>query len=189
MQAGKTMNGDAGRGRGRARWRPWMWGLAACLLLAPWLAMRLTDQVRWSGFDFAVFGGMLLVACSACELAAWRSRDPAYRAGFGLAVLSGFLLAWINLAVGIVGSEGNRANLLFFAVLAVGLAGALVARLRPRGMVHALRATALAQVLVALAVWPDEARVVVPLTVVFALLWLAAAWLFGRAARRVSRVR
>ena len=40
--------------------RPVVWGGAALLLLAPWLAMRLTDDVAWTGGDFAVFGAMLL---------------------------------------------------------------------------------------------------------------------------------
>ena len=38
---------------------------------------------------------------------------------------------------------------MYFGVLAVGMAGALIARLRPRGMARALFATALAQALVA----------------------------------------
>ncbi len=54
-----------------------------------------------------------------------------------------------NGAVGIIGSEDNDANMLYFGVLAVGVVGALMARFRPIGMMLALIATALAQMLVA----------------------------------------
>ena len=55
------------------------------------------------------------------------------------------MLVWINLAVGIIGSEDNPANLMYGGVLAVGVAGAVAARFRPGGMARALAATALAQ--------------------------------------------
>ena len=51
----------------------------------------------------------------------------------------------INLAVGVIGSEENPANLMFGGVLAVGIVGAVVARFRPRGMARALVSTAVAQ--------------------------------------------
>ena len=44
--------------------RPLAWGGALVLLAAPWVAMRFTDQVAWSGGDFAVFGALLLGALS-----------------------------------------------------------------------------------------------------------------------------
>jgi hypothetical protein len=52
-------------------------------------------------------------------------------------------------AVGIIGSEDNNANSMYFGVLAVGIIGAIIARFRPHGMARALFATALAQALVA----------------------------------------
>ena len=58
------------------------------------------------------------------------------------------LLVWINLAVGIIGSEDNPVNLLYFWVLFIGIIGATIARLRPQGMARALFVTAFAQALV-----------------------------------------
>jgi hypothetical protein len=46
--------------------------------------------------------------------------------------------------VGIIGSENNPVNLLYFWVLFIGIIGATIARLRPRGMAWAMFATALA---------------------------------------------
>ena len=55
----------------------------------------------------------------------------------------------VNVAVGIIGSEDNKANLMYGGVLVVGAIGAIVARFKPEGMARVLFATALAQTLVA----------------------------------------
>ena len=76
------------------------------------------------------------------ELAARKTGNTAYRSGVGLALLAAFLLVWVNGAVGIIGSEDNDANVVYYGVLAVGLIGALIARFEPQGMSRAMIATA-----------------------------------------------
>jgi hypothetical protein len=76
------------------------------------------------------------------------SNRNAYRAAAGVAFAAALILVWMNLAVGLIGSEDNLANSMYVGVLAVGIIGAIVARLRPHGMARALFATALAQALV-----------------------------------------
>ena len=76
-------------------------------------------------------------------------QNLAYRAAGAAALGSGLLLLWSNLAVGLIGSEDERANLMYFGVLAVGIAGAFIARFQPQGMAVALFATAAAVGLVA----------------------------------------
>lgn len=165
-------------------WRWAMWGSAAALLLLPAVAMRVGNNgVNWTGSDFAVFGTMLLIACGACELGVWLSRDRAYRAGFGVAVVAGFLLTWINLAVGIIGSEDNLANGVFFGVLLVGAIGALVARFKPQGMARALVVTAIAQALAGVVALIQGSVEGVGLSAFFAVVWLGSAALFRKAAR------
>ena len=73
----------------------------------------------------------------------------AYRAAVGVALAAAFILVWLSLGVGIIGADGDPANLMYFGVLAVGIVGAVIARFRPPGMARALFATALAQALVA----------------------------------------
>jgi hypothetical protein len=73
----------------------------------------------------------------------------AYRAAVGVALAAAFILVWLSLGVGIIGADGDPANMMYFGVLAVGIIGAIVARFRPHGMARALFATALAQALVA----------------------------------------
>jgi hypothetical protein len=182
-----TGNGRDRAGWGGSRWRIAVWGGAALVLLVPLVAMRFTCEVVWGPLDFAVFGAMLAAACGSFELAARATGNRAYRGAVGVGVGAAFLLVWINLAVGILGDEGDPANLTFFGVLAVGAAGAFVARFRPRGMARALVLTALAQALAgAIALIGGLGAEAVLLSGFFAALWLTSAWLFQRAARRRS---
>ncbi len=179
--AGST---DSGGGRRGSRWRIAVWGTAAFLLLLPLVAMQFTREVAWTPLDFIVAGFMLLAACGSFEFGARMSSNSAYRAGLGIAVVAGFLLVWINLAVGIIGTEENPANLMFGGVLMVAAIGALIARFRPRGMARALVATAIAQALVAaIAVVAESGLEAVALSAFFAALWLTSAGLFRKAAR------
>ncbi|PVM83815.1 hypothetical protein [Caulobacter endophyticus] len=173
-----------GRMRRGSRWTLLVWGGAAGLLALPAIAMRFTAEVNWTAGDFLAMGAMLLVAAGLVELAVRLSGDIAYRLGACVAVAASFLLIWINLAVGIVGSEDNRANQLFAGVLATALLGAVLAGFRPAGMARAMVAAAVAQGLVCLTVFAMGQGLILAATGVFAGLWLAAAALFARAARK-----
>ena len=178
----------AARGNGHAnRLRPIIWGGAAGLLLVPAAAMRLLPDagVHWSGMDFLVMGALLAGACGLYELGARLGRARAYRAGFGLAVLTGFLTVWVNLAVGMLGAENDIVNLVFAGVLVVAFVGSLLASFRPAGMARAMAAAAVAQLLavgIGLAMREFRPNELV-LTAMFALPWLASAALFRKAAR------
>ncbi len=183
MNSTMTM-GNGGRRNGL---RPFVWGTAACLLALPWFAMRFFPQagVEWTAFDFTVMGTLLAVACGLYELGAWLSGNLAYRAGFGLAVLTGFMTVWVNLAVGMLGAPFNEANLMFAGVLSIAALGALIARFKPHGMGLAMTTAGIAQLLAAgaghvLLAWPEWREIV--LTALFALPWFASAMLFRRAA-------
>lgn len=175
-----TEDTEHGAGRRSRRWRLALWGTAAGLWLLPLLAMRFTAEVAWGPLDVAMFGAMLIAACGSFELAARASGSHTYLAAVAIALATAFVLVWANLAVGLIGSEDEPANLLYYGVLAVGIVGALLARFRPRGMARALVATAIAQALVAL--FAGTAHTLL-LTAPFLVLWLASAGLFRRAAR------
>ena len=176
--AGNPGNSGGRRGSG---WRIAAWGSAALLLLTPLVAMQFTEKVNWDEADFLVFGAMLFGALGTFELAARRTGDRAYRAAVGVALAAAFLIVWLNLAVGIIGAEGNPANLMFAAVLAVGLIGAVLARFQPAGMARALVATALAQALVAVIALVHGSAGGFLLSGFFTALWLVSAWLFRKA--------
>ena len=176
-------NAQHHRPRSWSRWRLAAWSAAAALLLLPAVAMQFTEEVRWGPADFAFAAALVGAVGLGCELAARRTVNRAYRAAVGVALAAAFVLVWANAAVGVIGSEDHPANLMVYGVPAVGIAGALAARFRPRGMARALAATALAQLLVAvvaLRAGPGSAGLI---TLGFAVLWLASAWLFRKAAR------
>ncbi|MEM1176128.1 MAG: hypothetical protein AAGA33_11415 [Pseudomonadota bacterium] len=151
--------------------------------------------MNWDMLDFLVFGGMISALLLIIFVARRNSRSPAYRFAMALAGVGGFLVAWINGAVGIIGNEENEANLLFFGVLALGAVGALLARLRAAGMAKVLFTMAVAQIGVATfaialdlgassPAWPQS---LVMMTAVFTFFWLTSALLFGRAAKAERR--
>jgi hypothetical protein len=98
---------------------------------------------------FAVVGALIFGIGFTYELVT-RNRDAiAYRAAVGIAFAAGFLLLWGNL---VQMADVNPAAAMYFGVPVVGIIGAVVARLRPKGMARALFVTALAQALVVAAV-------------------------------------
>ncbi len=114
----------------------------------------------------------------------------AYRSAVGVALAAALILVWLSLGVGIIGADGDPANLMYFGVLAVGIIGALIARFQPRGMTRALFATALAQALVAVIVlifglglpWSPPVEIL-GLNGFFVSLFVGSALLFRYAAR------
>lgn len=177
-----TGNGNNMAARRGSRWSLLVWGAAAGLLLLPLVAMQFTHEVAWTAFDFAVFGTMLAVACGIFELAVRLSGSFAYRAGVGVAVVAGFLLVWVNLAVGMIGDEDNPANLMFAGILAIGVIGAVVAKFRAGGMARTLVVMALAQIGAGVVALMIDGYMAFVLIGGFSVLWLISAWLFGKAA-------
>lgn len=162
--------------------RPAAWSLAVTLLALPAVAMQFTDEVNWSIGDFIAMGVMIGGAGLLLEIAVRLSGHWAYRAGALVAVLTSFFIIWVNLAVGIIGSEDNDLNLMFVGVLGTAMGGTIIAGFGARGMRNAMVATAGAQLVVAI-VAAAYGYNIVPISIGLAGLWLMAAALFGRAAR------
>lgn len=164
-------------------WRVAGWGTAVALILLPLVAMRFTDEVAWTASDF-VFAVLLIGSVGiACELVVRMTGNAPYRAAVAVALLTGFLIVWSNLTVGIIGDEDDPANLAFFGIVAVAIAGAFVARLRPGGMAHALFATAFAQLLVSAVALLAHMDLPVGIAIFFVGMWLIAGLLFRAAAK------
>ena len=186
----KTMK----RIRSRIRRQMWYVALAtSAILMVPLVAMVFTNDVKWNLFDFIVMGSLLFGTGLTYVMMSRVLDNIAYRTAVGVAVVAGLLLIWMNLAVGIIGSEDNPANLLYGGVLAIGIIGAGVARFQPRGMSHTLFATAFAQMLVpviALVFWrsslnePPGTVGTFILNAFFAALFVVSGLLFRRVVQK-----
>ncbi|ADU14964.1 hypothetical protein [Asticcacaulis excentricus] len=163
-------------------WRRGVWSAALLLWLVPLIAMRVTTQVQWTAFDFAVFGAMLIAGAGAFDLVTRLSGSLVFRAAAGVALLGAFLLVWINLAVGMLGSEDNPANLIYALALAVGGIGAVLVRFQARGLAGVMLAVAGVQAAVAIASYVLGYEALV-LNGSFVAIWLLSAWLFHMAAK------
>jgi hypothetical protein len=163
------------------------------ILLVPLWANHNIEGWNWSPLDFVFMGALLFGTGLTYELVARVGGTVAYRAAVAIACIAGFLLVWINAAVGIIGDDDlDGPNAMFVGVLAIGLIGAFIARFQPRGMSRALLATALAHALVpvlALIFWtrtvmsePPGVVGVFVLNGFFVALWGASALLFRQAA-------
>lgn len=175
----------------RNGWRIARWGAAAALLCVPAIAMQFGDEVNWGPEDFIFMGGMLALALGAYELLSIKAANAAYRVASALAVLGIFLLIWISLAVGIIGDDGNDSDVMYLAVLAIGIGGSAIARLRAAGMAYTVFAMAGAQILIAAIavaaqlgaegpIWPRD---VLGVTAILSGIWFLSGALFRHSER------
>jgi len=164
--------------------------VGVALATASILLVPLLTAPAWNLFDFVFAGALIFGTGLTFVLAARKAGNIAYRVAVGVALAAAFILVWVTGAVGIIGSEDNNANLMYFGVLAVGIIGAVIARFRPHGMARALFATALAQALVAVIVlifglglpWSPPLEILA-LNGFFLALFVGSALLFRYAAR------
>jgi hypothetical protein len=187
MEGAKAMGNEANRidaGR-KSPWRAAAWGLAALVLLTPLAAMQFTRDVAWTVGDFIFAGLMIGLVGIAYELAVRASGKRGYRAGVAVALGAAFLTIWANGAVGMIGNEDNPYNLMFLAVIGVGLIGSVLARFRPMGMAIAMFFAAFFQGVVAAGGIAADPRGGT-LSACFALIWLLAGALFRNAAEDVD---
>jgi hypothetical protein len=132
--------------------------ITAAVLAVPLLAMvfRLgvpdpgsgTEGVNWSPMDFAIVGVLVFGSGLLYQYGSAPAATSAHRLAVAIAVLAGLALVWINLAVGMIGDEGNPANLMYVLVVAVALIGASIARYHRGEAATAMFATAAAHVVV-----------------------------------------
>jgi hypothetical protein len=169
--------GKSGGGRG-SLWRIAGWGIAGLLLLVP-----VIGNFPWTASDYVFAAVMIGGTGLLFEWAIRKSGNLAYRAGIAAALAGGFMTVWANAAVGMIGPEDNPYNLLFAGVLLIALAGSVVARLRPAGMVWAMAAAAAAQAAAGAGGLAADPRGAV-LSMGFGGIWLVAAALFWLADRR-----
>ncbi len=74
---------------------------ALSLLLIPLIAMAFSEEVNWTVLDFGVMGGLLTVLALVTEFIIRKTTSSSRRIGLIALACVGFLVVWIELAVGI----------------------------------------------------------------------------------------
>ena len=166
-------------------WRIAGWGSLLAVLLIPFVAMQITNEVDWTLIDFVFAAILLIFLGGAVELALNGARSTFARLGLALAGVTAFLTLWSNAAVGIIGAESEPLNTGFFILVLGGIVASALARFRPRAMHVVTAVLSVSQIvmgLVATQVLPGYG-VEWGVLAFFAILWGAASWSFRRAAR------
>lgn len=173
------------------RFRKWALLILAVLAI-PFLLSITSEEVQWSSEDYVIMASALAVMACIYEFATNVKRTSLYKYATVVALLAGFVLFWVNGAVGIIGSEDQSVNLLYAVVIVVLLIGAFYSKLEASGMALTLFATAVCQMivpLVALAFWPPNTISWSPgvsgvflLSGFFSVLFMISAWMFRRSA-------
>jgi hypothetical protein len=165
--------------------RPLAWGAAGLLVLAPLVAMNVVPDsgVHWTGGDFLFAAIMFGTLGLLVELAVRASSDWSYRLGAMIAVGTGFALLWGNLAVGYIGDGSSALNMVFLAIPPAALLASVLVQFRAASMAWIMGATAAANAITGAIGYPLDPHTGV-ITIIFTLLWLGAALLFRRSARR-----
>ena len=83
----------------------WVALITALILSIPLVAMQFTNEVDWSLPDFIIMGALIFGTGFSYVLLTRSSSNIMYRAAVALAIGSTFLLIWVNLAVGLIGSR------------------------------------------------------------------------------------
>lgn len=163
------------------------------LLLIPFIGALVSDDWNWGFFDFVFMGGLIFGTGLVFVLVARQMNNLFYRLAVGLAGVTGFLLLWINAAVGIIGDD-EPANLMYLGVLAVAFLGAILARFKAHGMMRAMFATAIAQALVAAIAfifYPNAAPNqfgILAINTFFIMAWVGSALLFRNASQDQTKM-
>ena len=119
-----------------------------------------------------------------------KTKGSTYRKAAALGCAATLMLIWLSLGVGILGADGDRANMMYAAVVATGLIGSIAVRFQALGMSRVLIAMAGVQVaitVIALLVGVQDSGAspvaeIVLLNAFFVAMFLASAWLFRSAA-------
>ncbi|HTK27473.1 MAG TPA: hypothetical protein VL327_12995 [Pyrinomonadaceae bacterium] len=77
----------------------------AILLFVPFVAMRFTDEVKWTPLDFTIAGVLLLGTGLVCEFVMRKVKKIQYRIAICAVILAALLVVWAELAVGIIGTR------------------------------------------------------------------------------------
>lgn len=164
----------------------WVAIVTMVILSVPLVAMQFTEQVKWGLPDFIVMGLLIFGTGLSYVLITRSSSSIVNRIAFAMAIVSTFLLIWVNLAVGLIGSGPTVANLMYAGIVAIVIIGSFISRFNTKGMERVMFTAAIAlllfiiiQLLAKMNEYPGSSvRDIVLINIFFATLFAASGLLF-----------
>ncbi len=161
------------------------------LLLIPLTGQITVEGWNWTWSDFVMAWVVFTITTAFLRFLVTRPvANFAYKAGASLAVITGFLITWITMAVQIIGDD-NPGNLLYLLTILGGFVGVGLVRFQPAGLAwvaFGMAALIVAIPAVSVALWPADFNPGYPrvqiLTACFAAMFAASGLLFRHAARQ-----
>ena len=166
-------------------WLRWIgWGGAVALVATPFVLMKIAPETGfdWTASDFVLAAVLIGAIGVLVELTVRAASSWPYRLGAAMAMGTGLLLIWSNLAVGYIGDGDAPINAVFLVIPIIALLAAIIVRGKARAMVWIMAAAAVVHAMAGIIGFPQDTRTG-PITIVFVGLWLASAALFRNAAR------
>ena len=122
---------------------------SASLLLIPYAASFITEEMEWTASDYFIVWVMLFVTGTFYAFISRLSSGLIYRSAVAVSCFTGLFMVWSNLAVGIIGNEDNPVNLVYFILIMVGLIASFAVRFKPRGLAYVTGGMAIALAVIA----------------------------------------
>jgi hypothetical protein len=117
-------------------------------LIIPLTGMLMNAGVNWGFFDFIFAWVFIFSAGFTYKYIASKKSNAKYKAALGIAVFISLFIVWSNLAVGIIGSEDNPVNIIYFVMLFAVIIGGVTVKFQPKGLSILMFATAAAHGLI-----------------------------------------
>lgn len=182
---------DTSQQRGKFSKPYWPWFVLLVMMMALG-GLNLTGQLNWGAGDFIFVAVIFFGGLSAYRFVAGQGHGRVFHLAVALSLITALSMIWITLAVGIIGSEDNQANIMYVVVLGIGLLGSIIARFRAPGMKWTMVWVTIAQfavTILAYTIWKPETEEHVFSTAIlnlfYVMLFLSSAVLFHRARRQL----
>lgn len=103
-------------------------------LIIPLTGMLLSAGVNWGLFDFIFAWVIIFGSGFTYKFITSKISNTKYKAALAIAVFTSLFIVWSNLAVGIIGSEDNPVNLIYFVMLFAVIIGGVAVKFHPKGL-------------------------------------------------------
>jgi uncharacterized protein YqgC (DUF456 family) len=156
------------------------------LLLVPLIAMQFTEEIQWTLFDFLIAGLLLSGTGLAYLFIKKVSHSIKYRVALAITLLTSLVMIWANLAVGLIGSENEAINQLYFVLIATVFLAGYIVKFQPKGMFKVMMLIATLQISIVFIalflgyqhVYGSSVAEILAVNGFFILLWASSGLLF-----------